>query len=198
MSADAEMMRAFIAVEIDETVRAQTVQLMDNLRKGMRHTGMHPKWVEPENLHVTMFFLGQTRPAMIERIKDELTSSITERPAFEAQFQSLGVFPTPKKPSVLWLGVDHGRRQFKELQADIVRCLISLRWEPDRKPFHPHLTLARIRSHSGAQAMMDVVFSHRAADCGVCPITKVVLFKSDLRPDGPVYTPLHTWPLKNA
>lgn len=198
MPEDAEMVRAFIAVEIDEVVRANTVQLMENLQKGIRHTGAHPKWVAPENLHVTLFFLGQTRQAMIARMKEELGNAIADRPAFEAQFQGLGVFPTPRQPSVLWLGVDHGRRPFKELQAEIVRSLMPLGWEPDRKPFHPHLTLARIRSQSGVPAMMQVVHSHRTADCGACPIASVVLFKSDLRPGGPLYTLLHTWPLASV
>ncbi len=83
----------------------------------------------------------------------------------------------------------------KELQAEVLRSLMPLGYEPDRKPFHPHLTLARIKSMRGAKGLMDVVESHKDALGGFCPVERVVLFKSDLRPGGAVYTALHSWGL---
>ena len=108
--------------------------------------------------------------------------------SFEAEFSGLGVFPNPKRPSVLWVGVDRGKRYLRELHQEVMASLLPLGYKPERQPFHPHLTLARIKSMRGTAGLRDVIEAHRRAECGSCPITRVVLFRSELHKAGPVYT----------
>ncbi len=190
-----DAVRAFIAVEIDATVRDKIAGLLGNLQKGVQFTGAHPKWVLPELMHLTLYFLGNTSPERIEQLKKSLARPVATQSSFEAEFSGLGVFPNPKRPSVLWVGVDRGKRYLRELHQEVMASLLPLGYKPERQPFHPHLTLARIKSMRGTAGLRDVIEAHRQAECGRCPITRVVLFRSELHKAGPVYTPLHAWPL---
>lgn len=190
-----ESKRLFVAVEIDDTQRREVADLTQALQKGVRFTKAHPNWVRPEAMHLTLKFLGDTPADRISRIDSALRRALADQTAFDMNLAGLGVFPDPRRPRVLWLGVDHGRRRLKNLAQAVERGLAPMGFEPEQREFHPHLTLARIKTIRGAAEMMDVVESHRARQTSMARVGEVVLFQSELLPQGARYTALQRWPL---
>ena len=188
-----EAIRCFLAVELTEDVRKATADLLDRLRKGIQFTKAHPAWVRIDNQHFTVIFLGTRPPEEVERFRDVLNDLPGVIAPFRVAVGGLGVFPSERKPRVLWLGVREGTEAFQALHKALIERLQRTGFEPERRPFHPHLTLARIKSLRGTGEMMDVVNSHRGAACGEFTAEGLTLFRSQLHPAGAVYTPLAQW-----
>jgi 2'-5' RNA ligase len=189
-------LRLFIATEISDAQRKATLELMANLQKGIQFTRSHPKWVEPESLHLTLKFLGGVEQERVDAIVQAVEVKLLDRAPFKMSLRGLGTFPDERAPKVLWLGVDQGKRDLMELAQRIESALYPIGFTPDLRAFHPHLTLARIKSLSGIEAMMSVIESHRRAEPGgEARVESVSLYKSDLLSEGPAHTVLHRWPL---
>ncbi len=189
-----EAIRCFLAVEVSESVRAAAARLADNLRKGIQFTKAHPAWVKMENQHFTVVFLGNQTPAQIEHIQSALSDLPQRIAPFAVEVAGLGVFPNERSPRVLWVGVRRGREAFGALYEQVTGRLVPLGFQPESRPFHPHLTLARIKSFRGIAEMMDVVRSHKEYSCGSFTASGLTLFRSQLHPDGAIYTVLAQWP----
>jgi 2'-5' RNA ligase len=144
--------------------------------------------VRPESIHLTLKFLGEIKEEEIEPIGARLRSVAAGTPPFHLSVKKLGVFPNEKFPRVLWIGIEQGREAVLTLQQKVEEGLVQLGFPPENRPFHPHLTLARIKSLRGTRELMDVVKSHENSEAGECPVDRVILFKSDLKPTGAVYT----------
>ncbi|MCX8036083.1 MAG: RNA 2',3'-cyclic phosphodiesterase [Candidatus Sumerlaeia bacterium] len=189
-----EAIRCFLAVEVSESVRNAAARLAGNLRKGIQFTKAHPAWVKMENQHFTVVFLGNQTPQQVERIQTALSDLPQRMAPFEVEVAGLGVFPNERSPRVLWVGVRRGREAFAALYEKVISRLVPLGFQPESRPFHPHLTLARIKSFRGAAEMMDIVRSHKDCSCGSFSATGLTLFRSQLHPDGAIYTVLAHWP----
>lgn len=188
------ILRLFIATEISDAQREATLALMDNLQKGFQFTRSHPQWVEPESLHLTLKFLGGVEQERVDAIVQAVECRLLDRSPFKMSLRGLGTFPDERAPKVLWLGVDQGKRDLMELSKRIESALYPIGFAADLRAFHPHLTLARIKSLSGIEAMMSVVESHRKAEPGgEARVDHISLYKSELLPKGPVHTVLHRW-----
>ena len=118
--------------------------------------------------------------------------------SFDITLKGLGTFPHERQPKVLWLGVGRGKEALVRLQKEVDRALGKVGFQRDRRAFHPHLTLARIRSMRGVEAMMDVVHSHRAAEAGTSVVDHLTLYQSLLSPAGAAYEVVHRWNLPVA
>jgi RNA 2',3'-cyclic 3'-phosphodiesterase len=188
-------LRLFIATDLSADQRAACAQLIENLRKGVQFTKAYPKWVEPNAMHLTLKFLGDVDSARVPQIAQALDPVASTIKAFTMGFKGLGVFPSERQPRILWVGVQAGHREVLQLQFGVERALNALGFPPEDRPFHPHLTLARIKSTRGAEALMDVVHSHRDSDLGQATVDHMTLYQSTLLPEGPVYKALHTWSL---
>jgi 2'-5' RNA ligase len=188
-----EEIRCFLAVEITDEVRQAAGRLVDQLRKGIQFTKAHPAWVKLDNQHFTLVFLGSQTLEQVEQIKAAFASLSGEIAPFRVEVGGLGVFPNERNPRVLWLGVREGAEAFGRLYDTAVARLRPMGFEPDTRPFHPHLTLARIKSFRGAAEMMNVVRSHQNERCGEFTASGLTFFRSELHPQGAVYTPLAHW-----
>ncbi|MBN1514950.1 RNA 2',3'-cyclic phosphodiesterase [Candidatus Sumerlaeota bacterium] len=193
-----DAMRAFIALPLSPAALQRAQELSANLQKGARFTGAHPKWVEPENLHITLFFLGQIPAQQASAIKAALQQMAAPMSSFVFRLKRLGVFPHERQPRVLWLGVGKGEEPLKALQKSVVQAIRPLGFNPEGKPFHPHVTLARMQSIKAVRPLMDLVRSHHLADCGESVADRVVLFRSELLPGGPNYTELASVALRQV
>ena len=180
--------RMFIAVSINDLIRENVSALATDLKKGIQFTGAHPSWVKPENWHFTLFFLGKTETDKIPAIKNAIEQVDADQ--FSIEIGGLGVFPNPKKPTVLWVGVSQNTEKLIQLQSNLVSELEKLGYKRDNKKFHPHLTLARIKSLKGVSAMISVIKGHESNLAGSLLVDKISLYKSDLKPNGAIYTPL--------
>ncbi|MBN1867259.1 RNA 2',3'-cyclic phosphodiesterase [Candidatus Sumerlaeota bacterium] len=189
-------LRLFIAAEIGYGQHSAVERLLNDLKKGVQFTPARPKWVNPAALHITLKFLGSVDESRIDSIAKAVDRALNGFSAFEFSLAGLGVFPDPRQPKVLWVGVKTGKRNLVELAENVERETTSLGFEPDRRPFSAHLTLARMSSQVGMGAMMGIVTSHRDCDLGASLMETVTLYQSTLASEGATYTALRRWTLK--
>lgn len=147
------------------------------------------KFVNPEIVHITLKFLGDIKESMVAPISAALDSIMCE--PFEAKVEGIGVFPKPSNPKVLWLGATGN---FETLHNDVETLLKPFKFKEDERGFTAHATLARIKSLNKDQktAFINVLDELKNIELGSMQVNKVLLKKSTLTPDGPIYETLHT------
>ena len=180
-------MRLFVAVELDEAVRAAAARAADDLRQQVRRTGLDARWVVFDNLHLTLAFIGQIEDRSADSFAAALGQPFAQRP-FRLRLGRCGVFPPSGPPRVIWIGLADGAEALRHLQQEVVRRLQPLGFEPERRPFSAHLTIARVKDvrHAGARAARAMITGLSAPDAS-CLITRVTLFRSHLSPKGSRY-----------
>jgi len=143
-----EPVRAFIAIELPNSVKSTLSQLQDNLKQSDRAP---VKWVDPDSIHLTLKFLGNIAAGMIP----ELTKAISEAAGGIAPFRldlgELGVFPNLRAPRVVWVGLGGEIATLSVIQENIESALIPLGFSPERRAFSPHLTLGRVRERASPE-----------------------------------------------
>jgi RNA 2',3'-cyclic 3'-phosphodiesterase len=136
-------------------------------------------------MHLTLAFLGEVSQEFIESTKVRLAEVAQRHQAFTAQLSGLGAFPSPSRARVVWIGTGQGKNEVCALQADVVKALRSVGYEPERRPFSPHLTIGRLRFPDDVSRAVAVPFESESF-----VIDRVVLFRSVLGPAGPAYSVL--------
>jgi len=180
-----ERVRAFLAFDLDnETVQKR----LTNAQKLAIQTGADLKLVEPQNIHITIRFLGDITLNMAEKIHVEM-QKIQFTP-FTVHIQGLGVFPSLNYPRVLWAGITEGAEQLKNVFTQLEPKLQSLGFAPDPKGFSPHLTIARVRSTRNKPQLVEYVTKNARYDCGTVDAKCLRLKRSELSPRGPIYSTL--------
>jgi len=184
------VMRVFIAVDIESK---EALAKLTALQGYFVESGADVKLVEPQNLHFTVKFLGEVDAETVSKVKDILSQ--IEYAPIKIVYQGVGAFPSLSHPNVLWVGSDkEGGVRLTELASRVESKLAHLRIG-DRKPFVPHLTIARVRSGRNKEALIKIINSNLNTVFGEDTLTKVKLKKSDLTPKGPIYTDLYVKPL---
>ncbi len=194
---DDERWRTFVALPLSDEVHAALGRLQRRLRRRLPD-GV--RWVRPEGIHLTLFFLGEIPPVQIEPISAALTAVARHVPPFTLRVGGLGTFPSPHRPRVLWIGVDGGET-LPLLHRAVNEALASLGHPPETRPFHPHLTLGRVRRglRRDELAVLGEAFRVEMVhppDLGSTPAEAVILFRSFLKPGGAEYRPLRRFPLR--
>ncbi len=190
-----DSLRTFVAVEIDARVRAAVVDVIEQLSS----PGDGVKWVERENLHLTLQFLGQTPAGQVADICHAIEEAVAASTPFELEIRGAGAFPNARRPRTVWLGVTEGSTPLGAVQKQVQKALKRLGFPPEARAFSPHLTIGRVRDGGPASSKMSAGLAALAYEsCGRCPITEIVLFSSDLTPTGPIYTALGRIPLARA
>jgi len=180
-----KILRAFIAIEIDEAVRQKLVAA----QRQLADTGAQLRLVEPENIHVTMKFLGDIRENQIGAITDAVQTAVAGVGPFDISVRGIGVFPDLRYIRVIWAGVSDGREQVTSIQKRADQNLAELGFKPERD-FVPHLTLARAKSAAGKERLVEFLKSMTNAEFGSCRVGAVELKQSTLTPKGPIYSTL--------
>jgi RNA 2',3'-cyclic 3'-phosphodiesterase len=175
--------RAFVALELDADVRARIGGLIAQLRPSITRV----RWLEPDALHVTVRFLGYAPAAALVELQGPLAEAAARCPPAQAPVRGLGLFPERGRPRVLWLGVAVPPA-FAGLQAECERAAVAAGFPPEPRAFRPHLTLARWSQLDRRPALPPV-------DLGLARLERLVLFRSEPRRGGSVYTPLAAFPL---
>lgn len=177
------VVRAFVALPLDAAALDRVAETIADLRP--RIAGI--RWVRPEGLHLTLRFLGPSSPQALASIEPALRAAVAACPATVARVSGLGVFPERGSPRVLWLGLALDARALG-LQQACERAAVDAGFAAEGRAFRPHLTLGRWRDRAPRPSLPDV-------DLGETVLDRLVLFRSDLRPTGAVYTPLGVFPL---
>jgi 2'-5' RNA ligase len=185
-------MRLFVAVDLDEPRRRAAARLAGELarRFAARGLGRAARWVEADNLHLTIRFIGEVAEDRARLIEDAVRPALAT-PAFDLGLGGLGVFPPSGAARVLWVGVTEGLASLVAIHDEIEARLERLGEAPEDRPFSAHLTLARFKDldRAGSDALRAAIRDVAAA-VGTCRVDRVTLYQSRLAPTGPVYTPL--------
>ena len=180
-------MRAFIAIELSEEIRADLARIQSHLK----YSGADVKWIETGNIHLTLKFLGDIAEENCEKIKsilDEIGRSIKP---FEISIKDIGAFPNINYPRVIWVGLDKGVNESKIFAEKINEEVLKIGFQKEPRPFAPHLTIGRVRSPKNKDALKDKILTLQLKAYTLQLIRSIVLFKSTLTPKGPIYTKLH-------
>ncbi|MEM2508331.1 MAG: RNA 2',3'-cyclic phosphodiesterase [Candidatus Hadarchaeales archaeon] len=175
------MVRLFIAVNLPEDLREKLASIQKEFPK------VSLKFVEPENLHLTLKFLGETPTGKIENIKKAISIAVQHSYSFELEVAGLGAFPDLRRSRVIWAGVRKGNQDVINLQRSIDRTLAEHGF-PLEKDFHPHVTLARVKSAVDARQIVEFIREVGSRVFGSFCVKEVDLMQSTLTPRGPIYT----------
>lgn len=182
--------RLFVAVELDEDARRLFVAAIDACR-GAR---VPARWVDPRLAHLTVVFLGEVAPARIEAIAGVLAEVAARHPAFTLTTGPLGAFPSERRPRVIFAGIADPVGRLGRLALELGAGLRELGLPVERRPFHPHLTIGRVRA--GTVVPERAFDAARAAFARVplatIPVRELCLIRSEPGRDGPRYTTLAT------
>jgi 2'-5' RNA ligase len=181
-----ESLRAFIAVDIDsDEVMRRLVSGQDHLRQ----TGADLKLVAPENIHITMRFLGEVRGSQLDNVKQVLDDCKFN--AFDCAFTGMGAFPNLNRINVVWVGIAEGATDLERIATQIEAGLRGIGFPPERKGFNAHVTLARAKTGRNRDALSAYIEQMRDYDFGKIRVNEVRLKQSILKPTGPVYRTIH-------
>ncbi len=181
------MIRTFIAVELSDEVRKRAGHLVERLSQ----TSVKVKWVAPENMHLTLKFLGDVPEGKSAAVCEATTEAVREIPAFDATCVGAGAFPTTKRPRTIWLGMGRGAEELGKLQMAIEKALKRIGFPPEGRRYTPHLTVGRVRGGGKElSALGDLLCQHGDFLGGDSRIDQATIFASELTPTGPVYTVL--------
>jgi RNA 2',3'-cyclic 3'-phosphodiesterase len=178
-----EQIRSFIAFDMDNTA---VISKLSAAQKQLVETGADLKIVEPQNIHVTIRFLGDISTGMVEKIYDAMKS--VQFTPFTVQLCGLGVFPSLNYPRVVWVGMIKGAEQLKSIFSQLEPKVQALGFPADHYGFSPHLTIARVRSARNKPQLIDFVEKKATYDFGTINADCLRLKRSVLSPKGPTYT----------
>jgi len=172
-------MRTFVAIEVSDK------DVLNSIYKIQSELNIKAKPVELHNMHFTVQFLGEVSEEMIEKISDALNS--IEFSSFSISFASIGVFPKPNFPRVIWIGTNDGVNELEKL-AEMIRFKLShLGFSPDKK-FKPHVTIFRVKNK--IEDLSSKLEKFSSCSFGKQLVSEIKLKKSELTSTGPIYTDL--------
>jgi 2'-5' RNA ligase len=170
--------RLFVSIELPPSVTQSLAERDPHLR-GVR-------WLAPEQMHLTLSFLGNVSGEVAEKLKTNLAA--IEWKAFFLPLTGFGAFPTKGRPNVIWIGVGSGHPHLFQLHKRVQEAALAAGLEPDLRSFHPHVTVARCRDVS-PEAIRPFLKAHAEFDAGMIHVESFRLNSSELTPAGSVYTP---------
>lgn len=180
------MIRSFLAIELPEAIRRK----IEEVQKDLKLSHVDVRWVSPEKIHLTLKFFGSIDESRIDPIVKSIGGPTQTSSPFSLAVRGMGAFPHLKNPRVIWMGLVDEKEILPSFQRELEKELRKIGFESEDRPFHPHLTLGRMKSNQGRDELIGRMEKYREEQFGDFQVEKVVLFKSDLRPSGPIYTPL--------
>jgi 2'-5' RNA ligase len=186
--------RSFFAVELSAEVAAGVRRLQGELTE--HAAGV--RWIRPEGIHLTLKFLGEIDPDLIEGIVRKAAELVRGLGPFTVGIRGGGGFPSAKNPRVIWIGVEDPSGMLKELQARVEAGMEELGFTREGRDYTPHLTVGRLRSGKERGVVAQALDAIRASDLGSMEVREVILFRSHLKPTGAEYTKLGSFPLETA
>lgn len=188
------MIRSFIAIQLTQEVHSKLREFSKGFTL-VRQNGFRP--VQPENIHLTLKFLGDATPIQIEDVKKALKEITVYAQPFKINLRGVGAFPGWERPKIIWVGID-SPRQLEALFQQIDAATVKIGFPSEGRGFSPHLTLARISTSPVAPQAIPILQALRKLTppphFGEIQVNSVILFRSVLQPAGPVYTPLSIHP----
>jgi 2'-5' RNA ligase len=177
-------MRLFIGINLPKKLRGR----IDRAIRSLRDEGIPVRWIDPENYHITLKFLGEVRRERTPSIEEALAKVASTNRSFTAKLSGFGAFPTVRRPRVLWLGVE-ATPEFRCMKQDLEWAMGEVGFEPETRSFHPHVTLGRAGSSGGAGVFRGLDRHLAALEFeGEVRVHTLDLIRSQLSREGPRYT----------
>jgi 2'-5' RNA ligase len=186
------MLRTFIAIHIPDDMRQAISRALVELRKVIGKSAV--RWVAPENIHLTLKFLGDAPVSDLDQLQQMLAVEAARHRRFQVELGGLGVFPDIQHPRIVWIGLE-APRDLSALQHGVEACTERLGYPRESRPFSPHLTVGRIRDHLSPgelNALRMVLEPARVPFLGRADVGRIHLMKSELHPEGSTYRTLFT------
>lgn len=183
-------MRVFVAVPLTNEIKDEVAKAAAALRESM---GDGVKWVDPKNYHLTMAFIGSIPESRIGDV-ERVIGGVSFPQKFNVKFCGVGVFPNLSKARVLWVGISEGNDALSKISAAISEKLKESKFDVDDKPFKPHMTIARFKT----PAKIDRNILEEIEMNTEMTSDRVVLYKSELKPEGPIYSELYVKLLEDS
>jgi 2'-5' RNA ligase len=179
-------LRLFVAVDVGDAVRDEVARVGSLMNEALAALIAPPRvtWVGKQAIHLTLSFLGEVEEASVPGLQQRLSEPFPIAP-FDVEWHGLGAFPSPRHPRTLWIGVGKGANELGVLESAVSRRLNRV--EVDAQPYHPHLTLGRVRT-AGAGVKWEQVFQSITVRGVRTQVQRVTLYRSALSPRGPHYT----------
>jgi len=180
------LIRSFLAIELPKPI----LKKIEEVQGDLRSTHADVRWVSPEKIHLTLKFFGNIEESRIDLILKSIEEPIRDTSPFSLNVHGIGAFPHLKNPRVIWMGLVDGKEDLASFQKQIEKQLEKIGFQPEDRPFHPHLTLGRMKSSQGKEELVGRMEKYREEEFGDFQVERATLFKSNLRPTGPIHTPL--------
>ena len=186
-----QTLRTFIAFALPEAV----VSAMRTLQAELMVRRFPVRWVLPENVHLTLKFLGEVQPQAVERIAAALQKAVAGHAPVTLAVRAIGVFPGISRARVIWAGLDGQVEALNRLQRAVDERLQAIGYAGESRPFRGHLTLGRVRGKINPKQLADALATFETYASAPFTVDTLILFKSDRQPSGAVYAQLDQAPL---
>ena len=171
------MKRLFVAIDMPDPVQRSLAELNPHIH-GVR-------WTPPDQMHLTLGFFGHLQEDVDLALREKL--SAIEFGAFFLPVRGIGTFPPKRAPKIIWIGVGNGHPHLFQIHKRVTEAALAVGLEPELRPWHPHVTLARCRDVSW-QSIKNFLRDHAEFDAGMVRVDQFQLFDSNLTPRGPIHT----------
>lgn len=185
--------RSFLAFELPEEIR----RILHRVHEEVKASPLDVRWVRPEGIHLTIVFMGDVPEADLSPMGDAVARASSSHEPFPFSLKGMGCFPNSRNPRVLWLGVETELERMSRLRDDLHRALAPFGIREESRPLQPHLTLGRFKGPcKRTGALEGMISKYRGLTSPLCSLKELILYKSDLKPGGAVYTALRSCPLQ--
>jgi len=188
-------MRCFIAIDIDENIRAEVGNLQQWLQNKTDIKKSDAKWVRPEVMHLTLKFLGEVKDQKVAELCNIVKDVAACHKSFELDIEQIGYFGG-KRPKVLWVGTGEGSDDLRRLVKELEQQLALAGWPEDTRDFSGHLTLCRIRNTGAGIELAKISEQYKDLKLGTISADSISVYQSQLMPTGPIYTPLGNYKMQ--
>ncbi|MCX5715275.1 MAG: RNA 2',3'-cyclic phosphodiesterase [Candidatus Omnitrophica bacterium] len=182
-------MRTFIAIPLSNEIK----QELSKIQSEFKQTNADVKWVEPENIHLTLKFLGEVTEEFLPKVKDALTKAISGFKSFEISISGIGAFPKLDYPRAIWVGIEKGKDETKSIAEKLEDELEKLGFAREEREFSAHLTIGRVKSSKNKEALKKILLTTAGQQLTTDSqkVSSITLYQSKLSPHGPTYATLH-------
>jgi len=193
-----QTLRTFIAVDFPIEIKEKIIEITAYFQSKLPPAQI--KWVEPDHMHLTLKFMGETPHDKLVQIKQSIHQVISVFPSFEIEIKALGMYPNNQRPRVIWLGIN-AENYLILLHNQLDQALKGEGIKSDRRPFSPHLTIGRVRRNADQESIIQIgkiLSQFKIASLGRIKIDEILYYQSVLTPQGPIYTILQSTPLNQV
>jgi len=184
-------MRAFIALRLPENILSSINKIQEDLKLFR----FPVRWVRPENIHITLKFIGSISESEAEIIGAEMDYCAGGCSPVTLSAKGIGVFPSVARPRVIWAGLSGQISLLLSFQDTLEKRLEKSGFKKEERPFKGHLTIGRLKDRVNNERLIEAIRKHKDFNTDLFDAGEIILFKSDLLPEGPVYTELLNVPL---